>query len=118
MRAQLKRLHSPDIHDLESYAPEEPDRFGFLLQLMVGPEGSEGEESYDLVVCTARWLEARHADEDLAPLRHHVLVHRYDYPVLREGLRKLIARCVGETWDDVTRQLGRIGRWEFEDYVP
>lgn len=42
MRAKLKRLHSPDIYDLRAFIPEEPDKFGFLLQAMIGPEGLEG----------------------------------------------------------------------------
>lgn len=44
MNAELKRVHSPDILDLENYKPENPTKFSFLLQAMVGPEGNEGEE--------------------------------------------------------------------------
>jgi hypothetical protein len=56
MRAQLKRIHSPDVQDLSACVPEVRDRFGFLLQMMVGPKGSEGEESFDLCVCTRERL--------------------------------------------------------------
>ncbi|WP_328185045.1 Imm8 family immunity protein [Marinobacter sp. OP 3.4] len=34
MNAELKRLHSPDIFNLESYHPEDPRKFVFLLQLL------------------------------------------------------------------------------------
>ena len=57
MNAELKRLHSPDIFNLESYRPEDPQKFGFLLQIMVGPEGVEGEESFDVEVSTPMRLE-------------------------------------------------------------
>jgi hypothetical protein len=25
--------------------------------------------------------------------------------------------CAGETWDEIAGKVGRLGRWEFEDYV-
>lgn len=57
MNAKLKRLHSPDIYNLENYQPECAGSFCFLLQAMIGPEGEEGEESFDIEVCTPAWIE-------------------------------------------------------------
>jgi hypothetical protein len=56
MRAQVKRFFSPDIDDLNNFHPEDPESFGFLLQVMVGPENQPGEESFDVLVCTPKWL--------------------------------------------------------------
>ena len=44
MRAMLKRLHSPDIYNLDVWSPGD-ERFGFLLQAMIGPSDSSDEES-------------------------------------------------------------------------
>jgi len=52
MRAILKGLHSTEIADVENYMPHEEDNFGFVLRAMVGPMNGEGEESFDIVVCT------------------------------------------------------------------
>jgi len=57
--AEIKRLHSPDVYDLATFAPDDPEDFGFLLQIMAGTLGSEGEESFNVVVCTPRWV-SRH----------------------------------------------------------
>jgi hypothetical protein len=52
VRAEVRRFHSPDIADLAAYAPPDPTSFAFLLQVMAGPKQGEGEESFDVEVCT------------------------------------------------------------------
>jgi hypothetical protein len=117
MHAVIRRLHSPDIDDLEGYQPSEPDRFSFLLQILAGPENGEGEESFDVVVCTPRWILENHSRDDIVLGRHMMIVFRYDYHNLRDFLTKKVAQISGETWNDVAQGLSRVGRWEFEDYV-
>jgi hypothetical protein len=52
MKAIIKRIHSPDVFDFTSYKPDDPQNFGFLLQLMMGTEEVEGADSFDVVVCS------------------------------------------------------------------
>ena len=93
MRAQLKRLHSPDVYDLETFAPEPADDFGFLLQVMVGPEGVEGEESFDVMVCTPEWLKRNFKTSDIVIGRHRLIVFEYDYPRLKSFLARRCEKC-------------------------
>ena len=116
MRAELKWLHSPDVEDLKQYWPKEPDNFGFLLQAMMGPAGQEGEESFNMVVCTPKWLKQTHADADIVLGRHHLIVFRYDYQSLLNYIRTFAERCTGESWQEIAQKLSRLGRWEFEDH--
>ena len=55
MKAELKRIHSPDA-DLDVYYPEDPENFSLFLQLMIGPEGEDSEESFDILICTPKWI--------------------------------------------------------------
>ncbi|MCC7341163.1 MAG: immunity 8 family protein [Bryobacterales bacterium] len=112
----MKRLHSPDIDDLKGYRPEESDSFGFLLQAMVGPAGGEGEESFDMVVCTPEWLRRRYAASEIILGLHLLIVFRYDYASLVSYIAKFSERCSGQSWKEVAQQLSRLGKWEFEDY--
>ena len=118
MRAVIRRLHSPDIDDLEGYQPSEPDRFSFLLQILAGPENGHGEESFDLLVCTPRWILEKHSPDDIVLGRHMMIVFKYDYQNLRDFLCRKVEEVSGETWNDVAQGLSRLGRWEFEDYIP
>lgn len=118
MKAELKRVHSPDIYDLKQFVPDHPDRFGFLLQAMIGPKGTDGEESFDILVCTPKWLEDKYDLEDVIIGRHHFIVLNYDYKKIISTIEKYLMHCAGSDWNEVATKVSRLGRWEFEDYVP
>jgi len=118
MHATVRELHSPDIDNLATYEPPETDKFSFLLQIIVGPSDAPGEEAFDVVVCTPRWLLGSHASNDIVIGRHLLIVFKYDYVRLRDFLTARIAEAEGVTWRDVAQIISRIGRWEFEDYTP
>jgi hypothetical protein len=114
----LKRLHSPDALDLESFSPADPTCFSFLLQAMFGPEDSEGEESFDIVVCTPRWLASEVERKGLVDGRHHLVVSQFDLAQIRSFLAGYAKNCAGNTWQEAAIKLSRLGKWEFEDYRP
>jgi Immunity protein 8 len=118
MKAELKRLHSPDVHDLRSFYPQPADEFGFHLQIMVGPEGQQGEESFDVVVCTPDWLKRQFKTSDIVIGHGRILVFEYDYERLRSFIARQCAKCVADTWLEIASKLSRIGWWEFEGYQP
>jgi immunity protein 8 of polymorphic toxin system len=116
MKAELKGLFSPDIDNLESFRPDEPNNFSFLLQVMAAPRGSEGEESFDIEVCTPSWLAETYAPDGIIVGRHYMIVQQYNYRKLVQRIENIIAQCSGENWEEVAAKISRYGRWEFEDY--
>lgn len=114
----LKRLHSPDVVNLETFLPADPNCFSFLLQAMFGPEGSEGEESFDILVCTPGWLASEVARKGLVDGRHHLVVDNFDLAQIRSFLVVYARNCASKTWPEAATKLSRLGKWEFEDYRP
>jgi hypothetical protein len=112
----LKDLHSPDVEDLDSYAPENSRCFGFLLQAFFGPEDAEGEESFDVVVCTPEWLARGLHETKIIEGRHHLIVSEWDLDAIRSYLATYGRSCEGFTWREAATRLSRLGKWEFEDY--
>src|SRR3954466_3614743 len=110
--AQIKRLHSPDIPNLAAYEPEDRERFGFLLQIIAGPSEEDGEESFDVTVCTPGWLQQNVKPTDMLIGRHYLIVRRYNYERLMYFLVDYCQKCRGNSWTEVAEQLGRIGKWE------
>lgn len=116
MKAQIKYLHSPDVYDLASHQPEDKDNFSFLLQVMVGLEHTEGEESFDIIVCTPKWLMDKHSRQDVIFGLHRIIVFEYDYERLLTTLRTYIESLDEDNWIELGEKIGRIGKWEFQDY--
>jgi hypothetical protein len=116
MQAILKSLYSTDIADIETYLPDKEDNFGFTLRAIVGPVDVEGAESFDIVVCTPKWLMEKHVASDVLLGLHKLIVFKYDYLRLRQFIEKYLMRCSGNTWKEVADKVSLLGQWEFEGY--
>ena len=117
MRAELKGLHSPDVDNLISYSPPEPDEFGFLLQALIGPAGEEGTESFDMIVCTPKWLAQKYGVDAVVLGYHHIIMFEYSFERLQARLERLCNRTSGNSWGEIATRLALIGKWEFDNYV-
>ena|SRR5437764_15008385 len=113
--AQVKGIYTAEMDELERYVPEFRDEFSVWLRVLVGPRGTEGEESFDVNVCTPRWLERRVHQEGFVIGTHRLIVSTYDPAQIRTVLVKLIEGHSGDTWAEVAHKVGTIGLWEFED---
>lgn len=116
MNAELKRIHCPDVFDLESFVPEVVDNFCLFLQIMVGPQGKEGEESFDIELCTPKWIEGKVANGEFFIGRHYVFVREYNYEKLQIFIDTFLRGCSGQNWNEIAEKVARVGKWEFEDY--
>jgi hypothetical protein len=76
MIAELKSLHSPDVEDLHDWVPGSTE-FAILLQIMAGPEGTPGEESFDVTLCSPAWVAARVAEAKLLEGCHLLIVSEF-----------------------------------------
>lgn len=116
MRAELKRLHSPDA-DIYKFSPPAPNDFSILVQAMIGYVGGKGEEAFNFVVCSPQWLSRRCAETD-GPVFgvRMIIMNEYRYNELESSIRELCTSTTGEAWEEIAQKLSRYGGWEFADY--
>jgi Immunity protein 8 len=115
VKAQIRYLHSPDFPDLKivSFAENEP--FCLLVQAILGPDGEEGEESFDMMVCNPLWLAKKVQDGPILGLHYFIVCH-FDIRIVYDFWDRVTKQCTGEDWQTVAQKLSKYGRWEFEDY--
>jgi len=116
MRAAIRRLHTPDAPSLHDFVPDDASDFSLLVQVIAGPKGGEGEESFDVEVVTPSHLAKRLSRSGPMSGRHLLLVDRLDPEAIQRWLERAVAGCTGATWRETAKKLSRIGHWEFEDY--
>ncbi|SKB10102.1 Imm8 family immunity protein [Aeromicrobium choanae] len=99
--------------------PADPAGFALNARVIVGPSDAEGEESFDVHVCTPEWL-ATACDRagGMYSARHHLVVNfdDFDQRKIRDWLVARIQAVEAETWSELCERIGRLGYWEFEDY--
>ncbi len=116
--AQVKGIFTWEGERLELHVPQDPQKFCVLVRIMVGPRGGEGEESFDINVCTPRWLEEQVEREGFVFGTHRLFVKTYDSVQIKNLITKFIERYSGDSWREVAEKISRMARWEFEDYKP
>ncbi|GAA2041305.1 hypothetical protein GCM10009839_49640 [Catenulispora yoronensis] len=117
MRPVVRYFMSPDV-DLDDFQPEDPECFSFLLQVIVGPRDSEGEESVMMTVCTPRGLEDRVRQSGGVLFgRSLLIVDTPDVQVIKKAVTRAIERIDCPTWREIAYRLSRLGIHEFEDHL-
>jgi len=115
MRANLRSLHSPDVSDLPAWVPGS-EEFAILIEVIAGPEGAPGEESFAVTLCNPAWVERQAQRDGVISGRHLLIVVDYDYDRVCNYISEYLRACTGNTWQEVAEKVARLGYWEFEDY--
>lgn len=117
MKANVKYYHSPDAFDLEMFCPVDEESFSFLLQVMVGVKNKEGAESFDIVVCTPKWLLENHKKDEVLFGYQKMIVFEYDFHRIKHKIEKYIDGLYGNNWEELANKINMIGHWEFDGYT-
>ena len=116
MRAKLRKLLTVD-HDRLDAVPPSGEAFCISLRAIVGPLGSDGEESFDFDVCSPAWLLSELDRFPVISGRFLLIVRDFDVKQIEEYVRKRLAQASGENWSAIADKISRWAQWEFEDYL-
>jgi len=116
MKANIRYFDSPDIvGDFTSWQPEKSS-FAVLIDILIGPENSEGEESFSVIVCSPDWLAQEANARGIVDGRHIYVVNTWNWSSVRQYFENRVTEYSADDWPALALLLSRIGAWEFEDY--
>lgn len=119
-KAILIDVFSPDVEDLPSFKPDDPENFCILLQLSVGFSENDLQnpsgETFDLEVYTPKWLLSKYKKDAIFFPRHTLLVFSFNYREIYKKIKRAIEYCTGETWEEIAKKINTFAAWEFEEY--
>ncbi len=118
VQAELRRLRGTDVIDLLNFTPEEPDNFCVPFQAVIGPMGGKGEDIFDFVVCTPKWVEQQIQKSGPFFGRARILVNEYNYDQIFNAVDALCNSLSGDTWETIEYKLRLYGDWEYEGNAP
>src|SRR5260370_4696525 len=102
--AEVRRISRGEGDDLELRVPQDPHKFCILVRAMIGPRGGEGEESFDINVCTPLWLEEQIDREGFVFGTHRLFVKTYDTLQIKKLLIKFIEPYSADSWREVAEK--------------
>jgi hypothetical protein len=82
----------------------------------LGSDEGEGEDSFDLYICTPHWLSDECERSGVVNGLHHLIVARFDYQAIERKIHQLFGNIVGQDWKEIAMQANRFGAWEFDGY--
>ncbi|NNH72968.1 hypothetical protein HLB23_24430 [Nocardia uniformis] len=112
MKALVKHFHSPDVDPPTGIVDDD----AVLIDFFAGPADSPGAESFSVLVCTPRWVTSELVQGQVVDGRHRLFVERIDLDAVQRHIREYVAQLDEPTWIELTDKIGRLGKWEFEDY--
>jgi hypothetical protein len=116
INAKVRGIFSVEMDELELHVPLDTQNFSAVVRVMVGPRDGDGEESFDINVCSPEWLKERVELDGFALGLHRLFIESYDPARIRKLITKFVEKYSGESWQELGLKLSRIAYWEFQDH--
>lgn len=110
---QLHHIFSPDLNDPAVDSPADVTNFMIRIQALIG---IDGDDTFVFYVCTPKYLSETIHDGDYLLTRHYLIVHHYDYDLIKKAIENIIAttKTPDGGWETQARRLAGFGEWEYE----
>lgn len=114
MKAEIKKIDLVD-HNFASYWPNDITNFYVIVDVGLGPVGSDGCEYFSLHVCSPSWFAMNNMSQPKF-VRHFLFLEEYDDGLIKSLVNRMVSEAERDTWHELGEYFSRYMKWEFEDY--
>jgi Immunity protein 8 len=118
MRPIINSIGLTDGDSLESFRPKDSENFCVCVRAMIGPVDQEGEESFDVQVCTPQALAEELNLRGYSFIRRRLIVRFWAPDLIREAIQRRVSTITADSWTELAYKLTEFADWEFENYQP
>jgi hypothetical protein len=116
VRASVRSIRFPDMEGSEAIDPANTIQ---VMEIYAGPVDGEGEEQFQVTVCTPAALFAvLTPQQPILVGRHWLFMAEFSASHAEAFVRSMISKIEGADWSAVAEKIADLGRWEFEGYTP
>jgi len=85
--------------------------------MMIGVEGKDGEESFDVFVCTPAYVANELKRNKFIFGRFYLFVDEYNFSGIKNFIDNYLSKLEVNSWQDMAKEMSKYAKWEFEDYI-
>ncbi len=116
MRPRIESIGTPDGEPLESIKVADVRSFNEVVRVLIGPSVGEGEEIFDIYICSPGWIECQCEEKGYWLARRTWVLSHWEVSLVRRAIQETVLRVTGNSWQAISQQLAAFMMWEFQDY--
>jgi len=101
-----------DIDNIETWVPEDSTDVDFWLTLMIGID-AHGGDNFDIHIVSPKNLKPGSQSK-----KYTVVINDYSWTKLSIEIDRILSKCEGYDWLDISGQLSKYFHWEYEGMAP
>jgi hypothetical protein len=111
MKPVILNFDCIDHDPIEEWVPENPKNVDFWMNFTIGPDSRAGDY-FQVHVLTEENFKATKEK------RHAIVIKEYSLDNLLIEIDKILEKCHGSDWEEMSLKLSQYMGWEFENYQP
>lgn len=113
LEPEIKGLVSLDLE--YGKLPIDPENCAVAIEVGIGVRGQEGADIFSFTAVTPNYLIGD-AEGGIRWGRGYLILPYFAWTDVERAISKLLERCKGDTWQEISTQLNKEMHWEFDNY--
>ena len=111
MKPVIVSYDCTDHDPIDKWLPDDASNVDFWMNFTIGPDMEAGD-NFQVHVVTPNNLHGKNSDN------HAIVLNEYSWSSVLASVEKMLEKCRGSDWSEMSEKLSQLMYWEFENYQP